>query len=249
MAAKTMISALLILPALTAALNPSCNPGGNFDLRPWSLQLPTGEDGDPDTVSSAKLQNCDGYHDKNFYTDASNGQIVMLAPGLPEETHCATTSGSDHCRTEFREVDPNTGKNTDWDPSGTNTLTVGMTVIKADDGTHGTAIGQVFASDPKKPLAEMYYSQEGKIVVGVKTSDKGHQVPTTVGQVPLGTPFTYELSYSQGQLSVTINGNKTPLSTYDWDSPRCYFKAGNYNQAVSDVGSEVHIDSIQVVHN
>lgn len=153
-----LTSALILIPlTLSAALlDADCAPGGNFDLSYWNLQLPTGSDGDVDIIKSADLQGCSGYTDDNFLTDESTGDIVLLAPGNSESTGCVTTSGSSHCRTELREVDHETGEGAAWSPKGENGLSVSMTVDKADDGTHGTAIGQVFAGSAGKPLAEMY---------------------------------------------------------------------------------------------
>lgn len=250
MAPKSIIGLFSLLPVTAVlALNPSCAPGGNFNFTVWSLQLPTGSSGSIDTIKSKALQGCSGYTGPTFFTDKTNGELILTAPGNPDLTGCATTSGSVHCRTELREVDPKSGQNTDWAPTGTNTLTVSLKVVKADDGSHGTAIGQVFASEASKPLAEMYYSTKGDIVVGVKSSPDDDQVVTKLGNVPVGTYFTYVMSYSNNVLSISINGKKTTLSTFDWDSPNCYFKSGNYNQAKTAITSEVHIQSIAVVHS
>ncbi|KAM0263882.1 hypothetical protein ACHAQJ_000917 [Trichoderma viride] len=250
MAPKSIIRLFSLLPITAVlALNPSCAPGGNFDLDVWSLQLPTGSDGSVDTITSKKLQGCSGYTGPTFFTDTTNGELILTAPGNPDITGCATTSGSEHCRTELREVDPKSGKATNWAPTGTNTNTVRMKVVKADDGTHGTTIGQVFASAASKPLAEMYYSTKGDIVVGVKKDADSDQVITTLGNVPVGTYFTYEMSYSNKVLTISINGKKTTLSTFNWGSPNCYFKTGNYNQGKTAITSEVHIQSIDVVHS
>ncbi|KAI1169785.1 family 7 polysaccharide lyase [Nemania sp. FL0916] len=246
---KNSLLPILLFPLASAALDPSCSPGGNFDLSTWNLQLPTGSAGSVDTIRASDLEGCDGYSGPNFYTDPSNSAIILIAPGNPSETGCATTSGSEHCRTELREVVASSGANAAWSPAGTNVLSVSMTVVKADDGSHGTAIGQVFASAASKPILEMYYSQAGKIVVGVKPNADGNQIVTQVGSVPLGTAFKYVLEYSNNALSVTINGNKTALSTYDWGSPAAYFKAGNYNQAKTDVTSEVHISALSITHS
>lgn len=128
-------------------------------------------------------------------------------------------------------------------------MAVTMTVAKADDGTHGTAIGQVFASKESKPLAEMYHSRDEEIVVGVKKSPTEDQIITKVGSVPVGTKFDFIMSYSKYELSVSINGVKTVLSTQDWKNPNCYFKTGNYNQGKSADDSEVHISAITVSHS
>lgn len=248
MPSQISFAILLVLNAAASALaqDPSCAPGGNFDLSVWNLQLPFGR---PDIIKSRDLQGCDGYAGETFFSDPSTGNIVLLAPGNPDLTSCATTSGSTHCRTELREVTPGSGANAAWSPAGTNVLRVSMIVVTADDGTHGTAIGQVFASAASKPLAEMYYSQQGLIVVGVKPNPTGDQIDTEVGNVPVGTEFNYEMSYSNDVLSVTINGQETILDTYEWNSPKCYFKAGNYNQGKSADSSEVQIISVSVTHS
>lgn len=238
----------LTLPGLALALDPKCAPGGNFDMSTWNLQLPTGSDGSIDMIPSKNLQSCTGYTGPSFFTDKSSGQIVLTAPGNPDLTGCATTSGSEHCRTELREVVKSTGKNAVWSPKGTNVLRVTMTVVKADDGSHGTAIGQVFASAASKPLLEMYYGQNGDIVAGVKPDANSGQKITKLGNVAVGTQFTYELSYSNSVLSATINGKKTTLDTGSW-SPDSYFKSGNYNQGNSAASSEVRIAAISVTHS
>lgn len=249
--ASFLRSAILCAPFAwaAAALDPKCAPGGNFDMGYWNLQLPTGSDGSVDMIQSKSLQGCKGYTGPTFFTDKSTGQIVLTAPGNPDITGCATTSGSSHCRTELREVNKSNGKNAAWSPKGTNSLKVTMTVVTADDGSHGTAIGQVFAADASKPLAEMYYSRSGQIVVGVKPNPSGNQKITQLGQVAVGTQFNYELNYSNDVLAITINGKKTTLDTGDWDSPNCYFKTGNYNQGDSGDSSEVHIAAISVNHS
>ncbi|KAI1201357.1 polysaccharide lyase family 7 protein [Nemania serpens] len=249
MAPVNSLLSLLLLPLISTALDPSCSPGGNFDLTSWNLQLPTGSAGSVDTIRASALKGCAGYKGPTFFTDPKTSAIVLLAPGNPAQTGCATTSGSEHCRTELREVVPSSGSNAAWSPAGTNILRVSMTVVSADDGSHGTAIGQVFASAASKPILEMYYSQAGKIVAGVKPNPDGNQIVTQVGTVPVGTPFDYVLEYSKNVLSVTISGKKTQLSTYDWGSPASYFKAGNYNQAKSAVSSEVHISALSVTHS
>jgi hypothetical protein len=253
MAPKSILASLLLLPLAfsapsVAALNPSCAPGGNFDMSVWSLQLPTGSKGKPDVITSARLQGCSGYQSQYFFTDTKTGQLVMKVPGSPASSGCVTTSGSKHCRTELREVNPSNGQNVAWDPRAKkNQLTVSLAVITPDDGTHGTAIGQVFASGNSKPVAEMYYSKKGDIVIGVEqTPAGGNEFITALGNVPVGTRFTYVLSYQSNILTVSINGKSTTLSTFSLNAPKSYFKAGNYDQG--NIASEVHFFSIDVAH-
>lgn len=243
MYSKLALVSSLLLPFVAAAPNPSCAPGGNFDLSKFRLQLPSGSPGKPDTISGDQLSGCNGFTNQYFYTDKSSGAIVMKVPGSPSSTGCVTTSGSKHCRTEFREFSPER-----WDSkASTNIMTVEMTVPKPDDSRYGTAIGQIFGAETSKPVAEMYYNKSGDITIGVnQTPQGGNQKMISLGNVPVNTKFTYVLSFQSGKMYVSINGKKTDLPTFSWGTPKCYFKAGDYNQGNS--ASEVRISAIKVQH-
>ena len=229
-------------PTATAA----CAPGyylpeiGNFNL-----QLPYGSSNkDPKTVDGDDLTGCNGYQNTTwFYYDTAGGYMVMNAP--PSSADCAMTSGSVHCRTELREENPDS-----WSPKGTNTMTVKLAVPKADDGDYGTVIGQVFSADYSKPVAELYYNPAGTLTVGLETTTSGgHENFTVVGTVPEGTTFTYEWSYSDDVLSMSVNGGShQTFETDQLGNPNSYFKVGDYNQGV-DVYSQVNIYSITIVHS
>ncbi|MCJ1441870.1 MAG: hypothetical protein MMC23_002362 [Stictis urceolatum] len=218
---------------------------GSIDFTPWSLQLPIGDPGHPETISSDELQS--GYSDPNkeyFYEDGD--VLVMKVPGSPDSTGCVTTPNSLHCRTELRESSPDK-----WDPTAsTNVLKATLTVITADDSKYGTVVGQIHIDDDisSKPVCELYYNEDGTIQMGVEqTRDGGNSKYTTVGNVPVGTEFSYEIHYEGGELSVVINGDETQLDQYELDNPESYFKAGNYNQG--DSASEVHFTAISVEHS
>jgi len=244
MAFIVILKACLFL-TLAAALNSSCAPGGNFDLSIWTLQLPTGTQGKVTQISSAQLEGCSGFQDQYFYTGTTDGSLITTVPGSPATAGCVTTSGSTHCRTELRE-------STSWDPNGpANRLEATVVVVEADNGTHGTVIGQIHMDDSvsSKPVCELFYASSGKIVMGVEqTIAGGNEVTTVVGNVPLGTKFVYAITYENNILSVSINnGAPQVLSTFDLDAPLSYFKAGNYNQGGTP--SEVHFFEIAVSHD
>lgn len=228
-----------------AALNPKCAPGGNFDLSPWQLQLPTGSSGKPTTISSSQLTGCDGYEDfSTFFTETKDGALVMKVCGSPSSCGCVTTPNSKHCRTELRENDS-------WSPDDdTNRLRVTLSVPTPDDSKYGTVIGQIHIDDSisSKPVAELYYSQSGDLHMGVEqTRSGGNEVFTKVGNVSIGKQFSYEIRYEGGNLSVSVNGGaQQALSTYSLNSPESYFKVGNYNQG--DDASDVHFLAIEVLH-
>ncbi|PQE15473.1 Alginate lyase protein [Rutstroemia sp. NJR-2017a WRK4] len=238
-------------PSVLAAgnLNPTCAPGGNFDLSKWTLQLPIGSTGHPTSITGAKLSSCTGYQDPEkeyFFTSSTDGSLVMKVPGSPSSTGCVTTTNSLHCRTELREASPSS-----WDPSAaTNRLSATLTVVTADDSSHGTVIGQIHIDDSvsTKPVCELFYNSKGVLSMGVEqTRSGGNEIVTEVGSVPVGQQFSYEIAYEGGELSVAINGGAAKkLSTYSLNNPKSYFKAGNYNQGNSK--SEVHFYAIDVKH-
>ncbi|KAJ3894530.1 family 7 polysaccharide lyase [Lentinula edodes] len=251
----TRLLAFLLLTSYTSwpagALDPSCAPGGNFDLSPWELQLPIGSTGSPETISSASLQGCSGWENFDyFFTESGDGALVMKVPGSPASAGCVTTPNSLHCRTELREVDPSTGAAASWSPNAaTNRLIVELVVTVADNSARGTVIGQIHIDDSisSKPVCELYYNSNGDISIGVEqTRSGGDEVFTSLGNIPIGTVFTYELEYYTGLLKVAINGNFQTLDTYELDAPNSYFKVGNYNQGSS--ASDVHVFSIYLEH-
>jgi len=169
----------------------------------------------------------------------------MKVPGSPASSGCVTTTNSLHCRTELRETNPSS-----WSPNAaTNRMIVELAVETPDDSSRGTVIGQIHIDDSisSKPVCELYYNSDGDISIGVEqTLSGGDEVFTSLGNVPVGTTFTYELEYSSGLLKVAINGNFQTLDTFELDAPDSYFKVGNYNQGSS--ASDIHVFSITVEH-
>jgi hypothetical protein len=87
--------------------------------------------------------------------------------------------------------------------------------------------------------------------MGVEETVDGNLKYADVGDVPLGQQFSYEIRYEGGKLSVKLDdGEAQELDTYQLDSPKSYFKAGNYNQAKGgEDPSEVRFTSIEVEHS
>ncbi|KAF3390935.1 hypothetical protein DPV78_010848 [Talaromyces pinophilus] len=238
-------SLLLCLAGHTVTAWAACAPGYYMPtLSNFQLQLPYSTDGgDPLFVSGSELSGCDGYQNSTwFYWNETSNHLVMNAP--PSSTGCAKTSGSQHCRTELREKNPSS-----WSASGTNTMTVELTVPEADDGDYGTVIGQVFSAEYSKPVVELYYKPSGDIYMGVEQTTTGGDTDfNLVGNIPEGTKFTYELGYSNDVLSFSLNGGtKQTFDTSQLGYPDSYFKVGDYNQGTNDY-SKVDINSITIVH-
>lgn len=64
--------------------------------------------------------------------------------------------------------------------------------------------------------------------------------------VPLGKFFTFRLSYSTDILSLVFDGTEVPLDLEPREAKTCSFKLGNFNQAKSDVMSEVRVKDYSV---
>ncbi|KAM0180192.1 hypothetical protein ACHAPC_007792 [Botrytis cinerea] len=244
-ATATSTSAALGTGLPSDNLKPTCAPGGNIDLSKWTLQLPSGTKGHPDSVTGSKLAGCSGYTSKDYFYTNTDGSIVMKVPG-GVSTGCVTTANSKHCRTELREASPSS-----WSPSSaSNKLSATLQVVTADDSAHGTVIGQIHIDDSvsSKPVCELFYNSKGVLSMGVEqTRAGGNEIVTEVGSVTIGSKFSYVIAYEGGKLSVAINGGAAKtLDTYQLDSPKSYFKAGNYNQGNSK--SEVHFFAIDVQH-
>jgi hypothetical protein len=231
------------------ALNPKCAPGGNFDFSTWELQLPIGEPGSPTTISSPDLEGCSGYQDPKhdyFFTESGDGALVMKVPGSPSSSGCVTTPNTKFCRTELRELNPSS-----WDPrAAKNRLSATVSVPKPDKSNHGTVVGQIHmdASVSSFPVAKLYYASNGDISIGVhKSRSGGTEYYTSVGNIPVGETFIYEIRYENSTLSLGINGGALrEVSLGNLNPPLSYFKAGNYNQG--DTPSEVHFFEISVQH-
>ena len=201
------------LPALSTS-NP---PGSNFNLAPFTLQLPTGSSGKVDTVSGTKL--AAGYTNPTyFYTDSTDGAMVMMDP-----TQGWTTSGSLHPRVELRE-------NTIWATTGTNKLNATVAVTQVPDHT---TIGQIFqGTGPSKPLCELQVTSTVGVQLLLENTNQGGSANIyPITSVPVASTFDYELSLTGSTITVTANGTaKTFTMDSSFVGESFYFKAGNYDQ-------------------
>jgi hypothetical protein len=220
-----------------------------IDFTIWSLQLPIGSGTSPTIIPPSQL--VAGFSDAYFYPAPDGGQIFMdPATGI-------TTSGSQHCRTELREM-TSSGTQAAWTAAGTNTLTVSGKVLQVGGDTSGhTAVGQVYNDTDSIPLCELEYSSQigGFELLYEETKGAGTTVDLET-QVALDEPYTYALALTGGTLTVTINGNEvyTHTPSAQVAANAFYFKCGNYDQtatagAVSTTPySVVEINAITVVH-
>ncbi len=132
-----------------------------------------------------------------------------------------------------------------------NRLHAKLLVQSAGNSPSGIAIGQIHIDDSvsAKPVCQLFYNSTGAIVMAVEqTTAGGNAISTYIGTVALNQIFTYDLSYENNVLSVSLNQSPPiTLSTYSLNAPKSYFKVGNYNQG--DTASDIHMFAISVNHS
>jgi hypothetical protein len=164
-----------------------------------------------------------------------------------------TTPNSNYARSELREMNSN-GTAADWALSGTHKLSATLRVVSV---TSHVCVGQIHlgtGGSSTKPLVELYYYNNGNIVVGTEDSPSGGQTTHTVGTVAIGKTWSYVLGVSGGNtINLTVNGTTTHYAIpSSFDVYKEYFKAGSYNQSSSNSttnGARVAFYGLTVSHS
>ncbi|MEY9836739.1 hypothetical protein ABH941_001959 [Streptacidiphilus sp. EB103A] len=243
-----MAGTVSLLGTSASAASPTVAPGGNFNLSVWELQEPVGSPGSPTTIPSSELQGANGFQDSYFYTDTRDGAMTFWAPEKG-----VTTPNSNYARSELREMNSN-GSPADWALSGTHKLSATLRVVSV---TSHVCVGQIHlgsGGSSTKPLVELYYYNNGSIVVGTENSPSGGQTTHTVGTVAIGKTWSYVLGVSGGNtINLTVNGTTTHYAIpSSFDVYKQYFKAGSYNQSSSNSttnGARVAFYGLTVSHS
>jgi hypothetical protein len=212
-------------------------PSDLVDLADWYLTLPTGPDGDPDTIQPGQLA---GYSSDYFRLNQSRDGVVFTAP-----VDGATTRNSDYPRSELREM--NGTEEASWsNGNGTHTLRATEAVTELPESKPELVTAQIHGGDDDI----MQIRLEGKRLM-VQYADGGQQIMLDP-DYRLGTPYDIEIEAAANSVRVAYNGQpkaEIPLSGSTW-----YFKAGAYvqsNPAKGDaVGAagQVVIYALEVVH-
>jgi hypothetical protein len=247
-AAVAALMANHIGAASAATLRTDVAPGGNFNLSVWSLQLPIGSPGAPTTIQPAQLKGATGYTNSSyFWTDKNDGSMTFWDPEAG-----VTTPNSNFARTELREMNTN-GSSADWALAGTHRLSATLRIVSV---TNHVCVGQIHlgtGGSSTKPLLELYYASNGNLTLGTENSPAGGQTPHVVGNVPLGTQWSYLIAISGGRINLTINGTTTSYAIpSSFNQYHQYFKAGDYNQSSSSStsnGAKVKFYALTVSHS
>src|SRR5258708_460114 len=235
-------------PHMSGALDPKLAPGGNFDLWVWELQEPVGA---PTTIPPSQLVGPNGFQDKYFFTDPTDGSMSFWDP-----ENGATTANSSYSRSELREMDPK-GSAANWSTtSGTHRLSA---TVKATAIPDHVAVGQIHigqgSPSSTKPLLELFYFASGAIELMIEQSPAGgNGIRHPITNVPLSTKWSYVTELSSGNtISLTVNGGtaQTWQMSPTYNQEGMYFKAGDYNQtsgSSSTVGAKVQFYALKVFH-
>lgn len=229
------------------------SPSSIINFSDWELQEPVASGSSVLTIPASKLTA--GYADQYIYTSSTPyGDAVTFF--TPEDG--AHTTNSSYPRTELRELNSN-GTDANWNMVGTNIMSA---TLEASDITNHTVIGQVHlgtalpgqaVAASTKPLLELYYYSDGALIAGLEKSPSGSQTTTTIGNVPVGTKFTYSIQVSGDAITIKLNNN-TPVvltASSSFNGYGMYFKAGDYLQTTgtsSTVGAHDEFYSLTVQH-
>jgi hypothetical protein len=227
---------------------PSTYP--QFDFSQWKLTLPIDQYGgaggtngtqyEAATIYAAQLTT--GFVDAYFYSDYS-GNVYFTAPSNGATT--SPGSGSDHTRSELRELysGPGADSNNDWNSNIGGTLTATCRVLSVSVNSDEATIGQIHNQNYVFMLI-IYRPAYKDIAVDVYTSNastSAHPRTSLLTGVSLGDTVTYSIHYAGNTITtiakdVTTNSvTQTLISSPDstWTGTGVYFKLGAYHSVAN----------------
>jgi hypothetical protein len=246
---------------ITGMLAPSTCSG--FDFTPWYLQLPIDQYGGTGgtngiqyaSTSASTAQIKAGFVDPYFYADSSCN-LLFTTPSNGAVT--TPGSGSDHTRSELRELYTGTGadSNSDWNSSIGGTLNAVARVNSVSVGSDIATIAQIHGQSLVFMLL-VYRPALNDVAVDIyttNTSSSAHTRTSVATGITLGSAITYKIVYSANTIAVTVNGNTQsfPIDS-SWANTPVYFKLGAYH-SVSNTGNpagdqtQVSFSSLAVTH-
>ena len=208
---------------------PARVPGDLIDLADWYLTLPTGKQGDPDTVENPELAT---FTNEFFTLDDTGEAVVFSARG-----DGVTTKNSHYPRSELREM--NGSQKASWsNTSGTHTLDVCEAITKVPAGKPEVVAAQIH--DGGDDVLQIRL--EGQKLMVQYDDGKSEQIIDP--DYTLGTPYHVRIVAADSKVDVLYNGEKKaelPLNGSGW-----YFKVGAYVQANGESGDANSVGAVAV---
>lgn len=229
------LAALALIVSATAGAAPatatSTAPKLMIDLSKFKLTLPVnstgGVTGKAADIRQAELNANPGYSSQYFYTDSS-GAVVFYAPANGATT--TPGSGSDHTRSELREMYTGAGT-TEWTNAIGGTMTASLRIDQVSNSKAKAIIGQIHGLSSMMTL--LYYAPASKTVeIRYFTSPDNTASKTVVlaSNVKVGDAISYRIQWIGNSASVTVNGKTLNIQTPAvWNKVPVYFKAGAYS--------------------
>ena len=194
-------------------------PGELIEPEDWYLTLPTGKEGNPDTIDGSKLAT---FHNQFFALNPERDGIVFSAGAGG-----VTTKNSHYPRSELREM--NGDAKAAWsNTSGKHVIDVREAFTKLP-GAKPEVVG-VQIHDGEDDVLQIRL--EGK-TLSVQSND-GRDQTVLDPDYKLGTPFDVRIVAADGKVDVFYDGAKKatlPLSGSGW-----YWKVGAYVQSNTTKG-------------
>ncbi len=208
------------------------SPAEIIGSRNWYLTLPTGAEGDPDTVEPSELES---YDSEYFRLNESRDGVVFTA-----NAGGVTTENSKYPRSELREM--NGGEKASWDGrSGTHVMELDQAITKTPSTKPDVIAGQIHGGDDDVMQIHLSGSE-----LTVKYADGKKDVPLD-DAYRLGERFRVKIESSDGQVKVWYNGDlKADLPIFGAQS---YFKAGAYVNSNTSKGASSSDEGQVVVYD
>ena len=217
-----------------------------FDLTHFKLTLPVNAQGGPSgtavDILPPELNGPPGYSSEYLYT-GRDGAMNFVAPANGATT--SPGSGSDHARSELREIYDLHGA-ANWTNAVGGTMDARLRIIQTAKRTDAAIIGQIHAANGVMML--LYYDANRAQLIArawKKPGNAASHIYVLAGNVHLNDLISYSIQWIGSSLSITVNGISTNLiSRSAWNGVPVYFKAGAYSAAPSSgnaAGDGTHI--------
>ncbi len=241
-------------------------PYPTFNFGIWKLQLPVDIYGGNGGVNGSQFESAEvsssvldsGFSDPYFYLNGAN-QIVFTAPANGATT--SPGSGSNHTRSELRELYTGTGAdaNSDWNSTIGGTMTASVQVASVAPASPEATIGQIHGQSAT--FVVLQYRTSGTISLQLYATPTATSSTNTtlLSGVSLNDAITYTLQYSGNTVTATVNdvtkgtSSTTPFSVPSWAGQPVYFKVGAYHDATNTGNgagdqTQVIVKSVSVTH-
>ena len=241
-------------------------PYPTFNFGIWKLQLPVDIYGGNGGVNGSQFADAEistaaldtGFSDLYFYLNASN-QIVFTTPANGATT--SPGSGSNHTRSELRELYTGTGadSNSDWNSGVGGTMTASVQVTSVAPASDEATIGQIHGQSATFVVLEYRTSGTISLQLYATPTATSATITTLLSGVSLNDSITYTLAYSGNTVTATVNdvtrgtSSTTPFSVPSWAGQSVYFKLGAYHDATNTGNggtdqTQVIVKSMSVTH-